>query len=331
MTVDEAGVEAVAGADRVDGGGAQGAGAHDGDAVERAGALRAALHDGTLPQRSERLQHAPEVGRLGRPGRTGRAGRVGPERPLRLGRLLSAGVRRNLSPAEARGHRQGLVEVRQVEIGLAQHLAQAALPAALPVALRVERGRAAGPADLGEEVCEVGREPGQQVERAHVQVARPLRVRAAHHRRRELADAAQRGEHGAVALGARSHEVHGEPGGPTRQHDAAGDVDAAGRELFEHETARGVVAEHPDEGDAQSQPCRPASHDRRRAADRQRAARNERLGLTEGDLAGDVADDDVGHGVAGDQQVDLAGAVGRPGSAAGVKRISGGGHLNRSS
>ena len=62
MAVDEPGVEAVAGADRVDRLRAQGGGAHDGLAVERDGALRAALHYRPRPQRSVR--------------RTARAGRA---------------------------------------------------------------------------------------------------------------------------------------------------------------------------------------------------------------------------------------------------------------
>ena len=83
-----------------------------------------------------------------------------------------------------------------------------------------------------------------------------------------------------------------------------------GRELVEHEPARAVVADHADEGDVQSEPRRPARHDGRRAADRQCAALDQRLGLAEGDLAGDVGDDDVGHGVAGDQQIDRYNAGG---------------------
>ena len=98
-------------------------------------------------------------------------------------------------------------------------------------------------------------------------------------------------------------------------------------ELVQHEATRGVVAEHADEGDAQSQPGRTAGHDRRRAADRQRAALHERLGLAEGDLAGDVADDDVGHGVAGDEQVERPGAP--VGAGSGDQRSVG--HLDRAS
>ena len=114
--------------------------------------------------------------------------------------------------------------------------------------------------------------------------------------------------------------MHSEPGGLPGRDDAAGDIDAAVGELFEHEPAGGVVADHADEGDPQAQPSRAAGHDRRRAADRQRTTLDQRLGLAEGDLDGDVPDDDVGHGVAGHEQVG-----GPAGGASGCGRFKGGG------
>ena len=287
MAVDEAGVEAVAGADRVDRVAAQGGGPHDHGAVERQRALGAALHDGPRPQGGEVDEHALEAGSP--------AGSPTGSSP-RLAATASASSRfgkgRDRSRAASRAGR----------------------PASGPPSRPAVSSEVVAPSRRAsaKRSGELGRELGQQVERAHVQVP----GRAVASASRTIAAVSSPTQPSEVSI-ARSRSAPGRtrctvsPVARPGQHDAARDVDAAGRELVEHEAARGVVADHADEGDAQTEPRRAAGHDGRRAADRQGAALDQRLGLAEGDLAGDVADDDVGHGVAGDEQVERCSAGGR--------------------
>jgi hypothetical protein len=136
-----------------------------------------------------------------------------------------------------------------------------------------------------------------------VQVAALAQQVVAHLAGAQAGDGAGVGQDGAVGAAAQDHA---QPGAQKRVDQHGGNVYAAGCHGVQHEAPEEVVAHHADESHAQSQAGCAAGEDRRRSADRQRHAFDQRLLLPKADHQVWIRQDQVGVDLPGDEDIVLA-------------------------